>query len=238
MAAQGTARMGWTESLVNVAIRLATGLACRVDAGQLRRVPSSGPLILVANHVNFLEAPLVFVRLRPRPVTGFAKAEWWDNGWIARLFNLWGAIPLRRGEGDVDAFRKALQALEHGRIMALAPEGTRSGTGRLRRGQPGTAMLALRSGSPILPLAFFGYESLWHNLKRLRRTDFHVAIGRPFRVRPVDGRVTGEIRQAIADEIMIQIAKLLPERYRGEYADLPPATPFHLQFLPELAGGP
>jgi 1-acyl-sn-glycerol-3-phosphate acyltransferase len=122
--------------------------------------------------------------------------------------------------------------------MALAPERTRSGTGRLRHSQPGTATLALRSGSPILPLAFLGYESLWRNLKRLRRMDFHVAVGRASRVRPVEGRVTGEIRQAIADEIMMQIARLLPERYRGEYADLPRAAPFHLQFLPDLAAAP
>jgi 1-acyl-sn-glycerol-3-phosphate acyltransferase len=91
--------MGWTESRVSGAIRLVTGLAYCVDDGRLRRVPSTGPLFLVANHVNFLEAPLVFVRLRPRPVTGFAKAEGWDNGWMARLFNLGGAIPRRWGEG-------------------------------------------------------------------------------------------------------------------------------------------
>jgi len=230
--------MGWIEALVNGAIRLVTGVACRVDDGQLRRIPSTGPLILIANHVNFLEAPLGFVRLRPRPVTGFAKAEWWDNGMMSRLFDRWGAIPLRRGEGVVEAFRRALQALEQGGIKALAPERTRSGTGQLRRGQPGTALLALRSGALILPLAFFGYESLWRNLKRLRRTDFHVALGRPFRIRPVEGRVTGEIRQAIADEIMIQIARLLPERYRGEYTDLPRTAPKHLRFLPEFAAAP
>jgi len=155
---------------------------------------------------------------------------------MAWLFNLWGAIPLRRGEGDVQAFRRALQALEDGNIVALAPEGTRSGTGVLRGAQPGTAMLALRSGAPILPMAFFGHEQLWHNLKRLRRTDFHVAIGRSLRVRPVSGRVTGEVRQAIADEIMGQVARLLPERYRGAYAAHAVADPVYLEPLPPAAG--
>jgi len=226
--------MGWIERLINGAIRRLTGLVCRVDEEQLKRIPWRGPLIIVANHVNFLETPLVFVRLRPRPVTGFAKAEWWRNPIVSRLFDMWGAIPLRRGEADVDAFRVALKAIDDGKIMVLAPEGTRSGTGRLRRAQPGAALLALRSGAPILPLGFFGYENLWRNMKRLRRSDFHVAVGRPFRVRPVDGRVTSETRQAIADQIMYQIALLLPDHYRGEYADRSRASDGQLEFLPAL----
>lgn len=224
--------MGWVERLVNGAIRLLTGLVCRVDEAQLQRIPRTGPLIIVVNHINFLETPLALVRLRPRPATGFAKAEWWQNPIVRRLFEMWGAIPLRRGEGDVEAFRLAFQALEQGKIMVLAPEGTRSGTGRLRRGQPGVALLALRSRAPILPLGFYGYVDLWRNMARLRRTDFHVAIGRPFRVRPVQGRVGSEVRQAIADQIMYQIAALLPESYRGEYADLSRASESHLEFLP------
>jgi 1-acyl-sn-glycerol-3-phosphate acyltransferase len=226
--------MGWIERLVNGAIRLLTGLVCRVDEDQLERIPQRGPLIVVANHVNFLETPLVFVRMRPRPVTGFAKAEWWRNPIVRRLFDMWGAIPLRRGEADVDAFRQALKALEDGKIMVLAPEGTRSGTGQLGRGQPGAALLALRSGAPVLPLGFYGYEDLWRNMGRLRRSDFRVAVGRPFRVRPIDGRVTSEVRQAIADQIMYQIASLLPDHYRGEYADRSHASDSHLEFLPAV----
>ena len=229
--------MGWIERLVNGAIRVLTGLVCRVDEEQLKRVPWHGPLIIVANHINFIETPLVFVRLRPRPVTGFAKAEWWRNAFVRRLFDMWGAIPLRRGEGDVEAFRQALKALEDGKIMVLAPEGTRSGTGRLKRGQPGVALLALHSGAPILPLGFYGYENVWQNMRRLRRTDFRAAIGRPFRVRPVQGRVTPEIRQAISDQVMVQIALLLPEYYRGEYADSSRASTSHLEFLPPADAG-
>jgi 1-acyl-sn-glycerol-3-phosphate acyltransferase len=228
--------MRWSERLVNAIVRFLTGVACRVDEAPLRSLPPRGPLILVANHINFLEAPLVYVRVRPRPATGFAKVEWWDNPFMGWLFTLWGAIPLRRGEGDVEAFRQALRALEQGSIVALSPEGTRSGSGRLLRAQPGTAMLALRSGAPILPLAFFGHIDVWRNLKRLRRTDFHVAVGKMFRVRPVSGRVTREIRQAIADEIMIQIARLLPQPYRGEYAARVADEPVHLEFVPSGTG--
>jgi 1-acyl-sn-glycerol-3-phosphate acyltransferase len=224
------------ERLVNGAIRLLTGLVCRVDEEQLKRIPWHGPLIIVANHINFIETPLIFVRLRPRPVTGFAKAEWWRNAFVRRLFDMWGAIPLRRGEGDIEAFHQAFKALDDGKIMVLAPEGTRSGTGQLKRGQPGVALLALRSSAPVIPVALYGYEHLWRNMARLRRTDFHVVIGRPFRVRPVNGRVTSETRQAIVDQIMYQIASLLPDHYRGEYADRSRASESHLGLLSEVKG--
>ncbi len=206
--------MGWIERLVNGAIRLLTGLVCRVDEEQLKRVPWHGPLIIVANHINFIETPLVFVRLRPRPVTGFAKAEWWRNAFVRRLFDMWGAIPLRRGEGDVEAFRQALKALEDGKIMVLAPEGTRSGSGRLKRGQPGVALLALHSGAPILPLGFYGYENVWQNMRRLRRTDFRVghrpALPRAARAGACDpGAPAGDLRSGHGPD-RFAVARLLP----------------------------
>jgi hypothetical protein len=87
-----------------------------------------------------------------------------------------------------------------------------------------------------LPISFFGYDNSWRNLKRLRWSDFCVAIGRRFRVRPVEGRVTGETRQAIVGERMFEIACLLLEGYRGEFTDMPrAASPV---ILPDPAGGP
>jgi len=96
------------------------------------------------------------------------------------LFSLYGAIPLRRGEADVVALRKSLDALDAGNILALAPEGTRSGDGRLQRGHPGVVTIALHSGAPVLPMACYGYEIFKHNFKRLRRTDFRIVVGNPF----------------------------------------------------------
>jgi 1-acyl-sn-glycerol-3-phosphate acyltransferase len=103
-------------------------------------------LILVANHINFLEVPIMFTHLQPRPVTGFAKVETWNNPAMGALFDLWGAIPLKRGSADTVAFKRGLEVLEAGKILAVAPEGTRSGNGMLQKGHPGVVMLALRSG--------------------------------------------------------------------------------------------
>ena len=216
--------------LVNFTTKRLTHILCRIDADQLSRVPEKGPLILVANHVNFLEVPIVYTQLLPRSVTGFAKAETWDNPVMGYLFDLWGGIPIRRGTADVTALRQGLGALEAGRILAVAPEGTRSGHGRLQRGNPGVVMLALHSGSPLLPMVYFGAEKFRHNLVRLRRTDFHVVVGQPFYLNGEGVKVTRRVRRQMTDEIMWQLAALLPSAYRGEYADLTAATETYLRF--------
>jgi 1-acyl-sn-glycerol-3-phosphate acyltransferase len=198
-------------------------MACRVDDQELRRVPERGPLLLVCNHVNFLEVPLLLSHLQPRQVTGFAKAETWDSPMMGLLFDIWGAIPLRRGEADVTAIRLVLEALEHGMIVAIAPEGTRSGDGCLRRAKPGIGLVAAHSMAPILPIAYYGHEAIWSNVRHLRRTDFHIRVGPLLRVRPSDDKWTAERRQALADEVMLYVAALLPEKYRGVYAQAAPS---------------
>lgn len=217
----------WT---VNNSIKGITRLLCRVEDESLSQVPSRGPLILVSNHINFIEIPLVFTHLQPRPVTGFAKSETWDSPWMGPLFNLWGAIPIRRGEADTNAMRRALEALQLGKIVAIAPEGTRSGHGKLQKGHPGVVTLALQSEVPLLPLVYYGGEELSRNIRSLRRTDFHIKVGQMFWVDPRGVKVTRPVRQKIADEIMYQLALLLPLEYRGAYSDLDAATCEYLRF--------
>jgi 1-acyl-sn-glycerol-3-phosphate acyltransferase len=224
--------MTLTYRVVTSTIKGLIRLLCRVDDAQLVRVPDQGPLILVANHVNFLEVPLLYTHLQPRPMAGFAKAETWDHPALRLLADLWGAIPLNRGEADMAALRQALEALEAGHILALAPEGTRSGHGRLQRGRPGVVLLALRSGAPLLPMVYYGGELFWRNLSRLRRTDFHIVVGQPFYLDASGVKVTREVRQQMTDEIMYQMAALLPPVYRGVYSDLAAATETYLRFPP------
>jgi 1-acyl-sn-glycerol-3-phosphate acyltransferase len=202
---------------VNLAESGLVALLCRVDDAEIAKVPAVGPLILVTNHVGFLEIPVLHSRLRPRRVVGLAKAESWKNPLLGWLFDLWGAIPVKRGEPDLAALRRCLDFLRDGGILVVAPEGTRSGHGRLQRGHSGVVTLALRSGAPILPLAFYGGEALKRNAKRFRRTPFHITVGEPFHL-SVEGRVTQAVRQDLTDKIMHKLAALLPPEYRGEYA--------------------
>jgi 1-acyl-sn-glycerol-3-phosphate acyltransferase len=213
-------------------IGLLTHSICRVHDEELAKVPMHGPLILVANHVNFLEIPVLYTHLQPRRVTALTKAETWDNPLLGFLFDLGEGIPVRRGQFDMGAVRRALAVLEKGDMLAVAPEGTRSNDGRLRRGKPGVVLLAVRSAAPLLPVVSYGGETYRRNLARLRRTDFHIVVGQPFHVDAAEARMTAALRQHIADEIMYQLAPLLPPIYRGYYSDMGAATEQYLRFPP------
>jgi len=206
--------------------RAFTALMFRVDAVQLAKVPRRGPLIIVANHVHIPEIPTLFVRLFPRKVFGMAQAEHVlkrnITGGILRLF---GTIPVWRGEADLNALRTGIRKLLEGKIILLDPEGTRSHNGCLQKGRPGAILMALHSGAPMLPVVHYGSENYRENLKRLRRTDLHYVVGKPFRVETGGQQVTRTIRQQMIDEVMYQMAGLLPPKYRGVYAAM--NTAFH-----------
>jgi 1-acyl-sn-glycerol-3-phosphate acyltransferase len=211
-------------------IRVWTSILCRIEGDPLAQVPKQGPLILAVNHINSLEVPLLFAHLQPRRLIGLAKIETWNNMFMGWLFDLWKAIPIRRGEADLDALRRCLTVLEAGEILGVAPEGTRSYNGHLLRGQPGVTLIALHSGAPILPIAHWGGENFKANLKRLKRTEFHIRVGRSFTLDANGEKVNGEIRQKMVDEIMYQLAVLMPEDYRGEYKDCSHPPTKYLRF--------
>lgn len=203
--------------IVAFIVRVGTGILCRIDAPDIHKVPARGPLIVISNHTGQLEVAVFFGQLQPRPITGWAKMESWDNAFLNWLFNLWGMIPVKRGEGDTSALRRAIKALDDGMIFGVAPEGTRNITGKLKRAHPGAVMLAIHSGATILPLAHWGGENFLKNLARFKRTDFHIRAGEPFRLKLDGVKVTREIRQQIADEMMVRLAELLPPAYHGAY---------------------
>ncbi len=212
--------MSLAHTLVTGSIKSLTRILCNVDDSQLARVPLHGPLIIASNHINFIDIPLVYSHLQPRKITGFVKAETWGNPAMGLLFNLWGAIPIQRGEADTNAFRNGLAALEQGKILGIAPEGTRSGHGKLGMGHPGIVTMAYHSRAPILPLVYYGGEKLRDNLNRLKRTDFYIRVGKIFTLQFPDGKLDREVRNRMIQEIMYQIAVLLPVEYRGHYSDL------------------
>jgi len=222
--------MTLAHSTVVAAFKGLTNLVCRIDDEQLKKVPDRGPLIIVANHVNMLEIPLIYARLLPRPVTALVRADRWESAGYRWLLNVCGAIPLRRGEADLTAVRRTIDRLKEGDIVIIAPEGTRSGHGRLQKAHPGVVLLALHSGAPVLPLVHFGSEHYGDRLRRLRRAEFHIRVGRPFNLDPGGRQVTRQVRRQMVDEIMYQMAALLPPAYRGVYSNLGAATEQYLAF--------
>ncbi len=218
------------EWATNVVVKAFTSSILRVSAAELRQLPPEGPLIIITNHVNFLEAPAIYTRMMPRPVTAFSKIETWESKFLGWLFDVWGIIPIRRGEADKKALKAGLRALKDNYILTISPEGTRSGNGVLQRGLPGIVMMALLSGAPVIPIAHHGHEFYQEKLRRLRRSPFNVRVGHPFYLEKGTGKVTSEIRQTMIDEMMYQLAALLPEKYRGVYADFSQATENYLRF--------
>jgi len=218
-------------TVVTTSIKSLTRILCNIDDTQLINVPEHGPLIIACNHVNFMDAPLLYTHLQPRKLTGFAKAETWQNPAMGLLFDLWGAIPVQRGQADTSAFRSGLEALRQGKILGIAPEGTRSEHGRLQHGLPGIVILAQHSEAPILPLVYYGGEKLHDNINRLKRTDFNIRVGKLFKLIFPEGKLDREVRKKMVDEIMYQMASLLPEEYRGHYSDLTKLTTNYINYV-------
>lgn len=188
----------------------------------LRYVPRSGPLIIVSNHLHNLD-PLVVCTAIPRPLHLMAKAELFDVPVLGGLIRLSGAFPVERGRADRRAIRQAEATLAQGIAFGIFPEGTRSVTGAMSKPLAGGALIALRSGAPVVPVAIIGTEFLPFNgskaPKRRFRRAVRVMIGEPFTVpRMVDGeRLTSE---GATDLMMRRVAALLPEQYRGTFAEV------------------
>lgn len=206
-------------NLLDAVARAVTRILFRVDAQGLEKIPMEGPFILATNHVTALEIPPLRMLLHSCGARTFVKAEAWDNKFMGWLLDQWESIPIRRGEFDMAALRTSLQVLKDGGMLGIMPEGTRSRDGKLGRGNAGITVIALKSGAPILPMAFWGVEKAKANIKRFRRTDFHFRAGDPFTLERPTGKLTREDRQRMADDVMRHLAELLPVEYRGAYQE-------------------
>jgi 1-acyl-sn-glycerol-3-phosphate acyltransferase len=192
----------------------------KVTASGLENVPRTGPTIVLFNHVTMIE-PIVVACMMPfRDMIPLGKKELYDNP-IGRLgFVGWGAYPVRRGELDRAALRRALDIIESADMFMIAPEGHRNHDG-LRNPKEGIVMLAARTGATMVPVGVSGMESYFHNLLRLRRTPITAIVGKPFRIK--EGVTRKQYMQA-AHEIMYRLAALIAPNLRGEYADLSKTT--------------
>ena len=180
-------------------------------------VPPKGPLIVVSNHQSNIDPPMLSASI-PRPVNFMAKRGLFHNPVASYLLKAYGAFPLNQNGGDLAAIQRSIQLLSRGAALTIFPEGTRS-PGAMRKAIPGIALVALRSGAPILPVGITGTESIgpiWH--VAFPRGNFRVRIGEPFSIHPIEGRLSRDQLDAITTMIMERVATLLPESYRGVYA--------------------
>jgi len=217
-------------------LRLAYWAVLRLEVVGRERIPAEGPVILMINHVHFLD-PFVVLASMPRPVTVLSKIENFSIPFWGLIFKWYGAIPVRRGQVDRRALRGALAALKAGTLLIVAPEGTRSPDGTLQPALNGMAYLAHREEAAIVPLAITGQTAFGRHLKRLRRTPVRLQLGQPFYVRADGRRLERDVLHAVTTEAMYQLAALLPPEQRGVYADLDQATTRYLHFVDDGAAG-
>jgi 1-acyl-sn-glycerol-3-phosphate acyltransferase len=193
-------------------------LVSRLDVEGLEHVPLEGPVVIAPNHLHVLDGPIVAAVI-PRRLTVLAADKWRGTvaGMIMRLTT--NSIFVARGEADREAMGKALAVLRNGQTLAVAPEGTRSRTGGLLPGKNGPVYLASRGSAPIVPLVVWGQERALGTWRRLRRPAIHVRVGRPICLPPDAGKARSEVLREYTDELMLEMARMLPAAYRGHYRD-------------------
>ena len=153
----------------------------RLDRGGRERIPSSGPVLLAANHRSFLD-PFVIGALTHRPIYYVAKRELFQRRWQAWLLNSLGAFPIDRGAGDKDAMATARAILERGDCVVIFPEGTRVRPGPLGKPHRGVGRLALQTGARVVPVAVMGTEDVrrgWRTRPRKVRIRCGTPLGYP-----------------------------------------------------------
>ena len=197
-----------------VVVAGALRLLADVEARHMDRCPSSGPVILAANHLSYFDIPLIGA-WTPRTTLFFSKSEVKRWPVIGQIATRYGTIFVRRGESDRQAMRDTLAALANGQLVGVFPEGTRSHGRGIIRALPGVALLAQRSGATIWPVAVTGSERIGKEL----RPRVTLTGGEPFDARAAARDRFGEkpTHEQVAETIMRRVAALLPESYRGEY---------------------
>ena len=204
-------------------IRLLFNIIAHVDVKGHENLPKEGSFVIATNHLGMVDVPIAYYALDYWDMFVLIADKWQQVGlfrWVGRYFNF---IFIDRYNADVKALRKVISLMEQDNILVIAPEGTRSRTGSLIEAKPGVSYLATKLNRPIVPVAITGTEDkvLFGNLKKLRRAHITVTAGPAFTLPPLPRENRNEALKQYTDEIMCHIAALLPEKYRGFYAEHP-----------------
>jgi 1-acyl-sn-glycerol-3-phosphate acyltransferase len=177
-------------------------------------LPKNGPYIIVSNHINWKDPPLISISL-DLSVRYMAKIQAFGYPILGYIVRATGAFPVRRGEGDRRALVTALRVLAGGQVLGFFPEGHRSDDGALQRGKPGVGFIASRvPDAPLVPIAMIGTK---RSLLRLMFGGHAVLrVGRPFHLADLSPEERAD-EQAVTDAVMRRIASLLPDEMRGAY---------------------
>ena len=192
----------------------------------LENVPRTGPLIVVCNHLSFVDS--VFLPLMiDRQMAFLAKSDYFTGkgikGWFIRFFmTSAGQLPIDRSGGKASeaSLNAGLQVLADGGVLAIYPEGTRSPDGRMYRGRTGVARMILEAHVTVIPAAVIGTEKvmpLGSNIPKVHRVG--VVIGEPLDFSRFEGMESDRfVLRSITDEIIYEMNKLSEQEYVDVYA--------------------
>jgi 1-acyl-sn-glycerol-3-phosphate acyltransferase len=225
-------------SFGKVAIAPVLRAVCRPTVSGLDHVPSCGPVILASNHLSVMDSILLSVVV-PRQIYFLAKNEYFRRAPMRALMHGLNQIPVDRsgGRASLMALDVALPALHAGQALGIFPEGTRSPDGRLYRGRPGVAKLALDAGAPIVPVGLIGTERIQPIGARMPRIGprAEVRIGKPLNLSnwpgtPADSTALREITAYLMAEIRAltgqeYVSRYAPRRLAGSPSPPPPPPP-------------
>jgi 1-acyl-sn-glycerol-3-phosphate acyltransferase len=209
--------MHWVYYFGRVLIRIVAFFFARWKVKGKENLPARGPVLIVCNHVHIADPPIVAASIKLRTVF-MAKDDLWHNPWSRFWVENFGAFPVERGAFNRESIRRAEEWLQKGISVIIFPEGERSKTGKLKTAYSGAALIAIHTGVPILPVSIAGTDKLNH-LRRcfFRRARITVTIGQPFSPPSPNGMLPKEQRALLTEEIMLEIAGLLPPEHRGVY---------------------
>jgi cytidylate kinase len=203
----------------------------------LENVPPTGAAMLASNHAAWIDIPILAQPV-PRATHYMAKIELFQTALLGGIIGMMGAFPVRRGEGDRESLRTAERLLGQGELIAIFPEGHRSESG-LMRGLPGAALIALRANVPVVPVAIINSRAVFQKGHIvIHRPTVTVRYGKPFMLTRSGARYTRDDLERGIDEIMTQIARLLPPEEHGVYAPQVAAPQAQPQVTPEATSDP
>lgn len=168
-------------------------------------VPTHGPAIIASNHSSNLDPPLI-CQAFPGYMCWMGKVEIMEAPVIGWYLKKVGAFPVRRGEADRGAIRRARELLDQGYVIAMFPEGTRQRQGHLGQAQAGVGLLALTPGVPVIPVRLRGNDQIVRN-GRLHRPKVTITIGPPIDL-DLAGMSKGKASREASDRIMAAIGAL------------------------------
>jgi 1-acyl-sn-glycerol-3-phosphate acyltransferase len=200
-------------------IRFLMRMIFRISIEGRENVPPQGGIIVATNHLSRWDIPLLLLIPGRKDLTALVTDKYLEYPFIRWFIEAAGGIWIDRTRADFTAFRKAIEALEAGQSLGIAPEGTRSDKDGLLEGKPGTVLLAVKAQVPVVPVALTGTEVVARNW--WRRPRLIMRFGKPFVLPPLTRENRDAGLQTSTDEMMCRIAALLPEEYRGFYRHHP-----------------